>query len=598
MRSLQMVVALAAAFSSPLLALAPQEIDAYFEARWTQKGLAPAPLAADGAFLRRAWLDIAGVVPPPADVIAFEADPSPGKRSHAIERLLSGDRYAAAWSARLQDLLLESEMLAKNRMLARPFDLWLTQSLAGGMPYDEMVRKLIAGQGAVHENPEVSYVAQFRESPEALTGHLAKRFLGLQIQCAQCHDHPFEKWTRKDFYGLHAFFARVKQLRVPVAGLAAVREGRPADALEMMPKLAKLPGRKDRLERRLEKFARNLPPPSLSPEAIQSLLALRKEVAGAEMRPTFLVFDAPRGEAVMPDLKAPPTDKKKPVGEPVSPRFLDGTEPEESVLGPTRREALARWMTAPENPWFARALVNRVWAILMGSGLTQPVDNIAQPDSLTHAPLLDRLATHFVQSRYDLRGLIRLIGSTSVYQRSASASSTPTAAVEFAVAATRPMEPEQLFNSLLAATGTESWLREKGGEEFEVQRARMMARFGKVFENDGDAGSEDAFHGSLSQALFLMNAPALHKAVSAGPRGTVREAIEAAFRAGKTSEGVAHLYRAAYARAPNPDEATLAASFLDGSGAASQGRPVRGRPQGWSDLMWALISSAEFLVNH
>ncbi|MBI3893532.1 MAG: DUF1549 domain-containing protein [Candidatus Wallbacteria bacterium] len=593
------ILALAAALAANAWAVTPQDIERYFQARWSSQGVTPSATVADAVFLRRAWLDLVGVVPSPEDVPAFEAERDPAKRSRLIDRLLSDPRFGQAWGNRFKNLLLENSDVAKNRRLIHPFELWLAQSLNSNLPYDRLVRKLIAGQGSVHENPEGSYVAQFRESPEALTGHMAKRFLGVQIQCAQCHDHPFEKWKRKDFYGLHAFFARVKDVPVPLDGLAALRAGKFDEALFAAQKEGRDPRKQQRRARVLEQLASQLPEPSLKPDALAAEMALMNKGKPPEKARTFVVVDRPRGEAVIPDLKAPPGDKsKRPAGEEVHPRFLDGTAPTWPDPFVNRREELAAWMTDKKNPYFARALVNRVWSVLLGRGLIEPVDNVAAPAEKTHALLLDRLAAHFVESGCDFKGLLRLIASTSVYQRSI-APSTKNAKdrAEFAHGSTRPMEPEQLFTSLLAATGAEEALRAKGGENIEVMRSRMMDRFAKVFEND--SGEEDEqFHGSLTQALFLLNAPALHRSLAAGPTGTVRQAIEAAFHAGAAAAGIAHLYLAAFARSPTPEESLAATQYLDASGATQAGRPLRGKPQGWSDLLWSMVTSAEFLVNH
>ncbi|TPW00714.1 MAG: hypothetical protein FD124_3955, partial [Alphaproteobacteria bacterium] len=199
-----------------------------------------------------------------------------------------------------------------------------------------------------------------------------------------------------------------------------------------------------------------------------------------------------------------PGAKKKP---PVAPRFLTGEASTYPDRGAPRRDKLAAWMTAPANPWFARTMVNRVWARLMGRGLTEPVDNIANPTDATHRALQDRLAGHLMASGYDLKDLVRLIVSTQAYQRSVAPNATNAADGSlFSRGLVRMLEPEQIFASILEATGVEHTFKDGKGPQFLEMKKRFERQFVFSFAND-EPGETVAFQGTVAQALFTLNAP-------------------------------------------------------------------------------------------
>lgn len=578
----------------PAAALTPGEIDAYFEARWKAKGLTPSARVEDGLFLRRVWLDLAGVVPRADAVAAFERDPDPAKRTRIVDGLLGSTLFAESWGERLRGLFLVDPLVTSNRQMVRAFDRWLVKNLAQNVAYDRLVSRLITATGTPRENPEVLFVGQHKDSPEALVGRVGKVFLGVQIQCAQCHDHPFEKWTRTDFLGVQAFFARVSTISVPPDALELARNGHADQLRSRMDAVAKHPGERKRTEERLEWLLAARPIPSMSPEELADPVNPNRMME--EPQRVEVLVDRPKGEAMVAPMEAPAGAKKTPV----RPAFLDGTSPPWPDDGVNRRQQLAGWLAAGANPYFARAAVNRVWSILLGRGLVEPVDNLVTPDFAAHRSLLDGLAAHFAASGFDLRELIRLVVSTAVYQRSMQPSANnPQDREEFSRGARKPLSPEQLFRSLLAATGFGNQTRFAGPAEYEKLRFRGLDRFSRVFENDGGEDQAETFHGSLTQALFLFNSPELVRALQPAPWTTLRSVLDTG---GQDADRIVRLYLIAYSRKPSPQELSVARDFI---------RSRRGNPGGWwmarvppreapawIDLFWCLLTSAEFLVNH
>ncbi len=589
-----LVLLLSLVLSGPVEALTAADIDSYFQQQWDQAGLEPSREVSDGLFARRAWLDIAGVIPPPEAVLDHEASASSRKRQELVDSLLAREEFPRAWASRLKNLYLVSSDLARDKARTSHFEGWLEKSLASGTPYDQLVRKLIAGRGPIHTNPEVAFVGQFRDNTEALTGTVAKVFLGVQIQCAQCHDHPFEKWKRTDFYGMQAFFARSKAAQFPMAGLEALQRGDMDSMVKATEQAGKDPRKMRRRAKVFKRIVDNLPPPSMEPPKRMKERTERLASNGKMMN-TFVIFDRPAGEAIMPDLDAPPPERKaRPKGQRIKPRFLDGKAAPWPDRGVNRREELAAWMTDAANPYLARALVNRVWAMLLGRGLVEPTDNIADPSDDTHAEFLSRLARHFVDTGFDIKALIRLITSSRVYALSiAPSGSNGKDQSLFSRGRTRALEPEQLFASYLQATGLAGALRRRDAERFERVLDSLRVRFARIFENDGDSDQE--FHGTLTQSLFLLNGEAVNQAARVRKHSMAWEAMDAG-----DSTGIDILYLAALARQPTRGEIRTAMAHLDAARADSEDDdgPRLARERAWSDLYWALLTSSEFLLNH
>ena len=481
----------------------PQEladrIDERLDARLKAAGVPAAPAADDAEFLRRASLDITGRIPAVREVHDFLADPSPGKRGRLIDDLLETPRHAAhaaaVWRAALAP---ETTAVPEARPFRAGFEAWLRLRLRQNAPYDDIARDLIAAplsgdadsptpalRRPEEANPLAFYAVK-EAKPENLAAAVSRVFLGVQIECAQCHDHPFARWTRDQFWNQAAFFA----------GLERSGDG----------------------------------------------------------------LFAPISEKAAGDIRVGDTKRRVP------PRFLDGKAP-----GPHPRDELAAWVTARDNPFFARTAANRVWGQFFGRGLVDPVDDFHESNPPSHPELLDDLAEAFAESGYDLRYLARAIGRTKAYRRTSARTDPGQDDPKlFARMAVKGLTGEQLFDSLSRATG----LRDKDGRD--PARDRFLAGFAQ-------GGRPAEPQTSIPQALALMNG----KFVAAATTLESSPALIAAYELpGLTdAERVEVLYLSALGRKPRAKEVARLTKLAGGREALE-------------DLFWALLNSAEFRLNH
>lgn len=485
-------------------------IDSHIDARVKAGKVTPAPLAEDAEFLRRAYLDITGRIPSTRDVCDFLADTDPGKRAKLIDELLETPRHAGHFAAIWRAALVpEVTAVPEARVFRAGFEGWLRGRFRANTRYDVWVRELLtvplssdaesptpALRRPEDPNPLAFYAVK-EAKPENLAAATSRVFLGVQIECAQCHDHPFAKWTRDQFWNTAAFFAGVE------------RQG-------------------------------------------DGVFAPISEAAG-------------RHEI------APAAGKK-----PVPALFLDDTDLKwKSGVSP--RVPLADWVTARANPFFARATVNRVWGQFFGHGLVDPVDDFRDDNPPTHPELLDELAGAFADSGFDLRFLVRAICRTRAYQRtSARTDSTQDDPRLFARSAVRGLTGEQLFDSLVLATG----FREGSGRG--SPREQFLTRFalgGKPAEPET----------SIPQALALMNGRFLADATTLGTSPTLTAVCETPGMT--TADRVEALYLAALGRKPTITERDRMMKYVTD---ASKERLA----ERFGDVFWVLLNSAEFRLNH
>ena len=537
------------------LARLVQSADESVRQRWTALGVTPSPEVDDATFLRRVTLDLTGQLPRPEGITAFLADGGPDKRQRALARLLASDDFARHFTNVFDDLLMEG---ARSPLVDRPtFRKWLYNALKGGRGYDAIVGELVAGTGANTAarrdlsgwdlrgdtalpdgvNGAVNWPLRYARQPQDLAGATARLFLGVQIQCAECHDHPSEKWTQGDFKRFTAAFMRT----------TARRHGKKMKGLRAVT---------------LEDRAR----PSRR-------MARRMEKTGY-------------------------TD--------ASPTALDGS----SLDGDNPRRALATWITADDNRWFARATVNRMWAYFLGRGFFEPVDDFRSDQPVESEAVLAALARDFVNHAYDLRRLSRAIVSTAAYQRSAAGKDTPQAWHRFAL---RPMTDTQLLDALVVATDVGPVLTDVLGDRVERLKLRLRKQFRFTFDVDEDT-SDDTFTGTIPQALMLLNGPLSAAGSSALQGSTVGQAL------GDDDDraGITRLYLSALSRPPTEGELKHWLTYLKQAqrerwshgqnprGGGPVGRLYRrkrlrgtgARAEAYEDVFWALLNSDEFYFIH
>ncbi|HWE38789.1 MAG TPA: DUF1549 domain-containing protein [Isosphaeraceae bacterium] len=315
--------------------------------------LPPSPRCDDRTFLRRVSLDLTGTLPDPDAVLAFEADPSPSKRAALVDRLLESEAYVDSWAASWGELMqnrLERDGDRRGRKGVRSFAHWLREQVRADRPWDEVVRDVLTARGPLSQEPAGGYYLVNRR-PEDLAEATAHAFLGVRIQCAKCHNHPLERYTQDDYYGMAAFFSRVKL------------DGKPNDE---------------------------------GPAVDVGVPARRGRRKGASTDARQVGITQPRtGQFLRPR----PLDRS-------SVELEDGQDP---------RAVLAAWMTAPGNRTFARAVVNRLWRRFFAVGLVEPVDDLRATNPASNEPLLDALADELVKNHYHLKPIIRLILDSRTY---------------------------------------------------------------------------------------------------------------------------------------------------------------------------------------
>lgn len=479
-------------------------------ARLKDARVPPSDLASDAEFLRRATLDACGVLPTPEEVKAFLADSGAEKRTKLVDRLLARPEYVDFWTLKWADLFRNSSRALQAKGM-HAYSRWIRESVLQNKPWDQMARELITASGSAHRyGPSNWYVTATTAEDRASAA--SQVFLGLRIDCARCHNHPFEAWSQNDYYGFAAFFARVRF----------------------------------------------------------------KQGLGDQER---LVYAALDGELQHP------RDKK-----PVPPRVLGG-EAEKFAPGEDRRDRLAAWMTAPQNPFFARAIGNRLWNHFFGRGVVQPVDDVRVTNPASNEALMAALGREVVRQKFNLKAVCRGIMLSRTYQASSRASERNRDDRQlFSHALPRRLPAEVLLDAINSATGTTDKFGPYplGTRAVQVPDNRVNNPFLDLFgrpQREVACECERPEEANLSMALDLINGSTVNTKV-AHPQGRVARlfAAKAADR-----DMVADLYLAALSRPPSEKEAA-AAEKLFGSAPSKK--------EGAEDLLWALINTKEFVFNH
>lgn len=417
-----------------------------------------APLADDAAFLRRVTIDLADSVPSAASLRAFLADPRPGRRERKIDALVNAPEFARRMAGWLDDLLMDRR--AGKLADAAAFREYLRQALLARKPYDALVREILSADGADAARRHVARFYLDRDLDSVvLTRDISRVFLGRNVQCAQCHDHPrIDDYKQEHFYGIQAFLNRSY-----------------------------------------------LYPKADDPKAVIA------EKAEGEV--TFVsVFDKAKAQRTTRPAVPGGMMLAEPKLEPAKAYTTPAAKDTKPVPAYSRRARLADALTSPENTAFARTAANRVWALLLGRGIVHPLDQDHPDNPPSHPELLDALAKHFVASGYDLRSLVREVCRSKAYQRGAQVpAGVPEPAEErFARAVPRPMRPEALGLSMMQALGFTDHVRQNLGvvhteEARFAQFAAELAPLRATFEA-APGVAEPGFEASLEGTLFLKHA--------------------------------------------------------------------------------------------
>jgi hypothetical protein len=484
-------------------------IDKAIAERLKEEGVTASPLASDAEFLRRVYLDITGHIPSAEKAAAFLDDKSPNKRAKLIDELLASEDYGKHLADIWQTLLIPKN--SDNRRLnAAPMGQWLEENFNKNRPWDQMVHDLITATGAQDKNGATTfYIAN--ATADKMTDEVTKVFLGVQLQCAQCHNHPFTAWKQTEYWGMAAFFTKVQTTRPQ----AAARQGTP---------------------------------------------------------PTVQETDRPRrGRAGLPES-----------AKIVPPKFLGGAEPSVTASAPYR-PVLADWLTTAQNPYFSKAMANRIWGQYLGRGLVNPVDDMNDDNPASHPELLQELANQFAKNGFDVKYLVRAICNSHAYQRSSkpAGGNVDAAPNLYAHMAVKVLTPEQMFDSLGNVLGKPEGRPADGRRPMGRpgpnggSRAAFVAFFGI-----DDTVSVTEYQVGIPQALNLMNSPRINNAVQ----------NNAIVRSSKPpTEVIDGLYLATVARRPTAHERERLTTYVKKSGEPTQA---------YADILWALLNSSEFTLNH
>jgi hypothetical protein len=509
---------------------AAYEVDRLLASEIASEDSKPAPRADDETFLRRAFLDLVGEPPTSDDILAFAFQSGDNKRTKLIEQLLGEENFGLNWARYWRDVIMyrrtEERALASVNALTD----YLAQQFNENVPWDVTVTDFVTATGDIRENGNTALIMAQAGKPEDVTAEVSRIFMGIQIQCAQCHDHPTDRWKREQFHELAAFFPRI-----------AVRPNR------------------------------NVMPPTF-------LVTVNDRQFSGRRRNNNNNRYVGTPEHYMPNLEDP-SDKGDQM-EPVF--FVSGEKLKLGALDAERRGTLAEWITAPENPWFAKAFVNRIWAELVGEGFYEPIDDLG-PDRECSAPkTIDYLAGAFTDSGYDVKWLYRTVMATQAYQRESRArrnfEETP-----FQANCAQRLRGDQLFDSLTSvldlADRMPTTTRGRGPY---MQRNSPRAVFNLAFGYDPSDPREEV-GSSVQQALAIMNSPFINQSINArrpdGLGGLLRDNRD-------NKDALVELYLKTLSRGPSDPETRTCLSYI---------RQVGDRNEAFEDIQWSLVNTTEFL---
>lgn len=489
-------------------------------------GVPPSSVIDDATFLRRVSLDIAGRLPTTEETKAFLANTDPKKRDVAIDALLStpdyADYFANKWTALLKNAREDPTDITANFA----FHAWMRDSLLANIPYDELVRQVLGATGTIVSNPPVAWYKRVKEPNQQLED-VAQLFLGVRMNCAQCHHHPFERWSQNDYYALSAFFSQVGRKPTAIAGEDLIFHKR-------------------------------------------GLAQVENKKTQAKVKPAAL-----------------------------------GQTPPEILPDEDPRLVLADWMGEKENPFFAKALVNRYWKHFFKRGLVEPEDDLRDTNPSTNPELLDALAKYFIESGFDLKSAVRVITQSQTYQLSEIPNEhNAVDRQNFSHFYPKRLQAEVLLDAIDGLTGAKTDFADlpPGTRAIALpdNSYNRAAPFLKVFGRPESASvceCERIQSSSLAQSLHLMN--------SAEVKGKLAVAGGRAERLSKpevpVTDGIREIYLTAFSREPDGEELSIAEDFINKPRTDAQDKPIdpaRAKRMAYEDLLWAIMSTKEFLYNH
>lgn len=511
----------ATAVSPEIYANSPRNniIDDLVLAKLQRLQIPPSNAADDSDFLRRSYLDTIGMLPSVEETKTFLADQGADKRQRLIESLLARKEYVDYWSYQWSDLLLlNSNRLKPSAVWA--FYRWIRNQVETNRPWDQFARDVVTASGSTLENGATNFFVLHKD-PQDLTESMSVTFLGMSIGCARCHDHPLERWTLDDYYGLANLFGRVQQKNTEVDGES-------------------------------------------------------------------VVYAAVQGEVKHPTKPAP-----------VPPRPLDGTSLAFEDTS-DRRLHLAEWLTAPDNPYFARAIVNRVWANYMGRGLVEPVDDLRLTNPASNPELLEALAKDLIAHQYDIKHLIRTIMSSAAYQRSSDV--LPGNASDdrfYSHYLPKRMSAEVLLDAMSQVTEVPTKFEgfPAGWRSMQLPDSNVSSYFLSSFgrpAREFPCACERTEDPSVTQSLHLSNGETLNKKLE-GTEGKIPASISAKT---PSEQIIEDLFLAALCRYPTEVEKQQMLEAVPAYADLATDEEKKERRGGIEDAFWSVLTSKRFLFVH
>ncbi len=481
-----------------------------FRDEWKKADVKPTAPASDLLVARRLALGLMGTIPSLEEIRQLEALPSEQRLPFWIDHILADQRFNDYFAERLARACVGTEDGPFLLYRRRRFVTWLSDQIAANRPYDDLVRELIAGTGLWTDHPATNFVSvtsqqnkKNQPDPVRLAGRVTRAFLGLRLDCAQCHNHPFANWKQSDFQGLSAFFG---QTDVGFKGVQDDGKGK------------------------------------------------------------YEVEDRKSGAIKSVEPKVP-------------------YDPELLPDGGSERQELAAWVTSPKNPYFARTAVNRVWALVVGRPLVEPIDNLEFDGPVP--PAMQVLADDFVAHHFDLRRLIRVIASSEAFRLDSAADHEIGEAEEkaWAVYPMDRLRPEQVAGSVIQT----SQIATINAESHIIVRLTRFGQQNEFVKRYGDSGEDEfeAHGGTIPQRLIMMNGDLVRERIKVSP---FNASTRIAWMASDDTKAVEAAYLATLTRRPTPEESAYFVGILADK--------HNDRTQKLEDLYWALINSTEFSWNH
>lgn len=510
------------------------EIDKSIDKVLAENKVPVSPQADDAEYLRRVTLDITGRIPSHNRTVAFLNDANPDKRAKLVDELLAdreyGEHFAIIWYHRMVRLDDDNRLLVRENNLQE----WLADSFNKNRTWDKIVSDILEAKGEKEKHPETTFIfahvddnkGRHDPSPSKITASASKLFLGIRLECCECHNHPFNAMKQTDFWGVAAFFGdthseHASQKEIKDGGNPAIHDG-------------------------------------------GTIRAKKKDTTPPH------AF----GQIVIPDSK----------GKTVKAKYLGGAEPS-LASHPTLRKIFANWLTSPQNKYFATAGVNKLWANFFGHGICNPVDDI-DLEKATHPELLKLLADEFAASGFDQKHLIRCICASQTYQRTtAVVSGNKEDDKLYSHMRAKVMSADMLYDSLIEVLGHGVAPAKKDDNVAKTKKGGPggpRENFRKFFhaEADDDVGVvEDYTHG-VPQVLRLMNSPQIMDS---------SKTVTALMRAGTPEKIIEEMYLTVLSRKPTDTDVKKMKDYAAGDKFSTKA---------YSDLLWVLLNSGEFLFNH